>query len=35
VDEKIIKLKINDFKVQDEKHWNFLIENSVNKVVEI
>ncbi len=35
MDEKVIKLKINDFKVQDEKHWNFLIENSVNKVVEI
>ena len=35
MDEKIIKLMIKDFKVQDEKHWNFLIENSVNKVVEI
>lgn len=35
VDEQVVKLKINDFKVQDGKHWNFLIENSVNKVVEI
>ena len=35
VDEKIINLKIKDFKIQDEKHSNFLIENSVNKVVEI
>ena len=35
VDEKIVKIKIQDFKVQDEKHWNFLIENSVNKIVEI
>lgn len=35
VDEKVIKLKIMDFKIQDEKHWNFLIENSVNKIVEI
>ena len=34
-DERVVKLKINNFKVQDEKHWNFLIENSVNKVVEI
>ena len=35
MDEKVIKLKVNDFKIQDEKHWNFLIENSVNKAVEI
>ena len=35
VDEKIVKIKIQDFKVQDEKHWNFLIENSVNKIVDI
>jgi hypothetical protein len=35
IDEKIIPLKIKDFKVQDEKHWNFLIEDSVNKIVEI
>ena len=35
LDEKVIKLKVNDFKIQDEKHWNFLIENSVNKAVEI
>ena len=35
VDEKIVNLKIQDFKVQDEKHWNFLIETSVNKIVDI
>ena len=35
VDEKIVKIKIQDFKVQDEKHWNFLIETSVNKIVDI
>ncbi|MGI0082734.1 MAG: hypothetical protein ACREAF_00460 [Nitrosopumilaceae archaeon] len=35
VDEKIVKLKVNDFKIEDEKHRNFLIENSVNKAVEI
>ena len=35
VDEKIVNLKIQDFKVQDEKHWNFLIESSVNKIVDI
>jgi len=35
LDEKIITLKVKDFKIQDDKHWNFLIENSVNKAVEI
>lgn len=35
IGEKVIMLKVNDFKVNDEKHWNFLIENSVNKAVEI
>src|SRR5207253_2159610 len=29
LDEKVIRLKVNDFKIQDEKHRNFLIENSV------
>ena len=35
LDEKITTLKVQDFKIQDDKHWNFLIENSVNKAVEI
>ena len=35
IGEKVTMLKVVDFKVNDEKHWNFLIENSVNKVVEI
>ena len=35
LDEKVIILTLKDFKVNDEKHWNFLIENSVNKAVEI
>lgn len=35
LDEKVITLTAKDFKVNDEKHWNFLIENSVNKAVEI
>ena len=33
--EKVITLKVWDFKVEDDKHWNFLIENSINKAVEI
>ena len=35
LDEKVITLAVKEFKVNDEKHWNFLIENSVNKAVEI
>ena len=35
VGEKIIALKVKDFKIEDDKHWNFLIENSVNKAIEI
>jgi hypothetical protein len=35
LDEKIIPLKINDFKVEDDKHWSFLIDDNVNKAVEI
>ncbi|MGB6463032.1 MAG: hypothetical protein WA799_03540 [Nitrosotalea sp.] len=35
LEDKVITLKVKDFKIEDDKHWNFLIENSVNKAVEI
>ena len=35
LDEKIIPLKIGDYKIDDEKHWSFLIDDNVNKAVEI
>ena len=35
LDEQIIPLKIENFKVEDDKHWSFLIDDNVNKVVEI
>jgi len=35
LDEKIIVLKINNFKIEDDKHWSFLIDDHVNKAVEI
>ena len=35
LDEQIIPLKINDYKIDDEKHWSFLIDENVNKAVEI
>ena len=35
LDEHIISLKTNDFKIEDDKHWSFLIDDNVNKSVEI
>jgi len=35
LDEQIVPLKINDFKVEDDQHWSFLIDDNVNKAVEI
>ena len=35
LDEQVVPLKILDFKVEDEKHWSFLIDDNVNKAVEI
>ena len=35
LDEHIIPLKIKNFKVEDDKHWSFLIDDNVNKAVEI
>ena len=35
VEEKIITLKVENFKIEDEQHWSFLIEDNVNKAIEI
>ena len=35
VDEEIITLKVEDFKIVDDQHWSFLIEDNVNKAIEI
>ncbi|MBA4718995.1 MAG: hypothetical protein HRO68_07860 [Nitrosopumilus sp.] len=35
LDEQIIPLKVKDFKVEDDKHWSFLIDDNINKAVEI
>jgi len=35
LDENIITLKTNDFKIEDDQHWSFLIDDNVNKAVEI
>ena len=35
LDENIISLKVNRFKIDDDKHWSFLIDDNINKAVEI
>ncbi|HXV67135.1 MAG TPA: hypothetical protein VD731_07925 [Nitrosopumilaceae archaeon] len=35
VDEKIIELKINNFKIEDDHHWSFLIDDHIGRAVEI
>ncbi len=35
LDEQVIPLQIKDFKVDDDKHWSFLIDDNINKAVEI
>ncbi|MDC4216624.1 MAG: hypothetical protein MT335_02770 [Candidatus Nitrosopumilus limneticus] len=35
LNEKVISLKIVNFKVEDDQHWSFLIEDNVNKAIEI
>ena len=35
LDEQIIPLKVKNFKVEDDKHWSFLIDDNINKAVEI
>jgi len=35
LDEQVISLKIDNFKIEDDTHWSFLIDDNVNKAVEI
>ena len=35
IDEKIISIKVEDYKIVDDDHWSFLVEENVNKAVEI
>lgn len=34
-DENIVELPVNDFQIQDDKHWSFLVDDKVNQAVEI
>ncbi len=35
LEEKVISLQSKNFKIEDEQHWSFLIEENVNKAIEI
>ena len=35
LDEKIIELPVNDFTINDDKHWSFLVDDNINQAVEI
>lgn len=35
LDEKVISLKVQDYKIVDDSHWSFLVDDHVNKAVEI
>jgi hypothetical protein len=35
LDENVISLNVKDYKVYNENHWSFLIDDNVNKAVEI
>ena len=35
MDERLVDLKVNDFNVEDDKHWSFLIDDKINQAVEI
>jgi len=35
LDEHIISLKVNNYQIQDNSHWSFLVDDKINKAVEI
>ena len=35
IDERQVKLNVDEYKVVDNDHWSFLIDDNVNKAVEI
>ncbi len=35
LDEHIISLKVNNYQIEDNNHWSFLVDDYVNKAVEI
>ena len=35
VDEKMLDLSVEDYSIKDDHHWSFLVEDNINKAVEI
>jgi hypothetical protein len=35
LNEQVVSLKIKNFKVEDDKHWSFLVEDNINQAVEV
>jgi len=35
LEEKVIALKIKDYKIEDDNHWSFFVEDHLNRAVEI
>jgi len=35
LNEQVVSLKVKNFKVEDDKHWSFLVEDNINQAVEI
>jgi len=35
LEEKVIALKTKDYKIEDDNHWSFLVEDRLNRAVEI
>ncbi len=35
IDEKILELPVENYAIKDDDHWSFLVEDNINKAVEI
>ncbi|MDE0265745.1 MAG: hypothetical protein OXI27_00785 [Thaumarchaeota archaeon] len=35
LDERVIRLRVSNFEIIDDQHWSFLVDDYVNKAVEI
>ena len=35
LDERVAKLRVSNFEIADDQHWSFLVDDHVNKAVEI
>lgn len=35
LDEKVVALNVKNYKIEDDNHWSFLVEDHLNRAVEI